>query len=126
MAKSFKQKALDSMTLSELEHGRTKLDTESIIGKKLTIDKFDIVDVENPDAESGRMHYCVLVFKEMPEHFYNGGLILTKMVESWLEDFESVEQCQAAYDADSDKVKIHASMSKTNKNNKNLVKIDIV
>lgn len=126
MGKSFKQKAVDSMTLSELEHGRTKLDTESIVGKELTIDKFDIVDVENPDSESGRMRYCVLVFKELPDNFYNGGLILTKMVDSWLEDYESIAECQAAYDVEKDKVKIKAVMSKTNKNNKNLVKIELV
>lgn len=128
MAKSFKQKAVDSMTLSELEHGRTKLDTDTIVGKELTIDKFDIVDVAAPDDEnpSKRMHYCVLVFKELPDNFYNGGLVLTKMIDSWLEDYESVESCQKAYDAEKEKIKIKAVMSKTNKNNKNLVKIELL
>lgn len=126
MGKSFKQKAVDSMTLSELEHGRTKLDTEAIVGKELTIDKFDIVDVEAPDTESGRMHYCVLVFKELPDNFYNGGLILTKMIESWVEDYETIAECQAAYDAEKEKVKVRAVMSKNNKKDKNLVKIDIL
>lgn len=128
MAKSFKQKAVDSMTLSELEHGRTKLDTDNIIGKELTIDKFDIVDVEAPDDNDSnkRMRYCVLVFKELPDNFYNGGLILTKMIDSWLEDYPTIKECQKAYDDSKEKVKIKAVMSKTNKNNKNLVKIEVL
>lgn len=128
MSKSFKQKAIDSMTLSELEHGRTKLQTEDIVGKTLTIDKFDIVDVENPtdDEPNKRMYYCVLVFKELPDNFYNGGLILTKMIATWLEDYETLQECQEAYDAEKDKVQIKATMSKTEKSKNNLVKIELV
>ena len=126
MGKSFREKAVDSMTLSELEHGRAKLDTDSIVGKELTVDKFDIVDVEAPDTESGRMRYGVIVFKELPDNFYNCGLILTKMIDSWCEDYDSLQDCQKAYEAEKDKVKIKAVMCKTNKNNKNLVKIEVV
>lgn len=116
------------MTLSELEHGRTKLQTEDIVGKTLTISKFDIVDVENPtdDNPNNRMRYCVLVFEELPDNFYNGGLILTKMIDSWVEDYESLEQCQDAYDAEKEKVQIQASMSKTEKSKNNLVKIELI
>lgn len=126
MAKSFKQAALDSMTLSILEHGRTKLSTEDIVGKTLTIDQFDIVDAETGDPDNPRMRYGVFVFKELPDNFYNGGLILTKMIDSWVEEYQSLDECQKAYAQEKDKVRIKAAMGKTEKSKNNLLKVEIL
>lgn len=97
----FKVLAEDSLTLSRLHNGREKLETEDVVDKPLTIDDFDMV-------YTAEATYAVIVFKEHPKMFYNCGLILTKMVQRWTDEYKSVDVAAAAYEklSDEEKVKV--------------------
>lgn len=74
---NLKSIAQKTITISELYTERTALTTEELLGKELTIQLVDLVDTSDSQ-------YSVCVFKECPTKFYNGGLILTKIIKSWI------------------------------------------
>lgn len=71
--KEMAEEILES-SLSPLMEGMEKLATADIIGETLHITECDTVDYK--DA-----HYCVIKFDEYPNHFYSGGLVLTKLID---------------------------------------------
>lgn len=65
--------------LSELMTGREKIDTSTLIKKYpdgVHIMACDLI--VTADAE-----YCCILIKEDDKVFYNGGLVLTKIVKAW-------------------------------------------
>lgn len=71
-----KERAVKLTVLSSLMEGREKLDTDAIIGKTLTIKNADIVVTE-------QARYGCVVFKEYEHHYYNTGMVLTKIIDDW-------------------------------------------
>lgn len=73
-----KERAQKLTVLSSLMEGREKLDTDAIIGKTLTIKNADMVVTE-------QARYGCVVFKEYEHHYYNTGMVLTKIIDDWLD-----------------------------------------
>lgn len=61
--------------VSMLMEGRTKLNTRDVIGEKLTISAADIVGPRGSDGA-----YAVVVFREYPDKFLFGGMVLTQLI----------------------------------------------
>lgn len=81
---NFKQAAIQQTTLSELMGEREKIDTDGVIShfpEGITIVNFDLIDL------SGKT-YPILIFKEDDTKFLNGGMVLKKIVDAWLEGYD--------------------------------------
>lgn len=103
----FAQIAKQETTMCRLFINRTKLKTEDVINRELTIIDFDFAP--NID-DSGKIEYDqqtgevathgVIVFAEMPDKFYHVGSIFTKICRSWMSGFESAEDAGKALSAE--------------------------
>ena len=122
----FKAIASRSLSASVLMENREKVDTSDVVGKNLTIEDFDIV--EYVDGEGKNVHYAVVIFAEMPDKYYQGGYVLTRMIDDIVEDFdEGLEFARDAYadTTDAEKIQIRLEESKT-KGGKNLTKVEVI
>lgn len=81
MAINFKKLAVDTLSLSPLMVGRTQLTTEELIGKEYTIIGFDFASIT--DEHGDEKVFPVVIFLELPNRYYNGGAILSKLCETW-------------------------------------------
>lgn len=79
-------------TLSELMEGKTKIETEEILGKSLTMKNFDLVSQSNGEI------YSVIVFTEFPDKFYFGGTVLTDLCTGLIEEFGATASQQLEED----------------------------
>lgn len=120
MGINFRSVAEESMVLSRLHNGNEKVETDDILDKVLTINDFDI-------AVSDSATYAVFTFDEMPGRFYNGGLILTKMVMAWIDGADgidaAVEEYQKLKEKDRVKIRLKAGKAASSKNNLTLVEL---
>lgn len=81
---NFKAAALKATELSHLMNDKNKVSTEEIIKKykgEITITAVDIAE------QNDGVRYCVINFAEDAGAFYCGGIVLTKIVDAWLDDF---------------------------------------
>lgn len=103
----FAQIAKQETTMCRLFVNRTKLKTEDVINRELTIIDFDFA----PDIdENGKIVYVqttgevsthgVIVFAEMSDKFYHVGSIFTKICRSWMTGFDSAEDAGRALQAE--------------------------
>lgn len=117
----FKQIAEESLTLSRLHKGREKLETEDVVDMPLTIEDFDMVYTEAAT-------YAVVTFVEHPKKFYNCGLILTKMVQAWIDSYDELETAVAEYEKldDDDKVRVQLTEGKAASSKNNLTMVEIL
>lgn len=127
----FKKAAQDSTVLCQLMSGREKLETDDVVGKKLTVIAFDfapkfdknggpIIDDSTGEAET----YGVLAFKELPDKYYNCGVVFTKVCKAWMSGYTTAEEASADLEA-AGGVEVKFSLSKTKSGN-NIVTVDIV
>ena len=79
--KNLKSTAQKATTLSDLMLDREQLTTAQLNGQTLTPIAVDIAAIQGKS-------FPVFVFSEYPDHYYNGGIILMKIVEAWLGDYE--------------------------------------
>ena len=124
---SFKKIAQETVSLSRLHAGRQQLDTNEIVGQTLTVDEFDLARMVDSKTNEEKI-FAVLTFKEKPGFYYNGGFVLTRIIETFAAQFDGdVEAASEAYNmnADNDPVMVRATETKT-KNNNNLVSIEIL
>ena len=90
---NFKLIAQQTLSKSELQVNRTKIEKEDIYEKELTIIAFDMVI--GVDQETGdEKLYPVIVFKELPDNYLNGGTLLNKLCVAWAEEYGG--DCAAA------------------------------
>ena len=68
-----------------LQVGRNQIETDEIIGKTLTIIGFDITEAT---IKNEKKVYPVIIFKELPEHYYNGGSLLMNLCKAWSDYFD--------------------------------------
>lgn len=128
---SFKSIAQETTVLCKLQAGRTKLDSDGVVDKVLTITAFDFapkMDENNRplvDTETGEVEvYGVVTFKEMPDRYYNVGKIFTKVCKAWAAGYSSPEEASEAL-AEEGGVKVKFSPGKTKSGN-NLTTVEIV
>lgn len=113
MGFNFREAAKEATQLSQLMENREKITTEDIIAKfpdGITITQFDVITTD--DAT-----YPVFVFKENPDVFYCGGMILHKIVKQWLNAYnDNIEKCNSELSA-SGGVQVVLTATKTKKGN---------
>lgn len=119
MAFNFKQAAQKATVLSPLMEGREKVDTDTLQGQELTIIAADWVQ------QSEGTEYPCIIFKEKPNNYYCGGIILKKIVAEWLDSFSGNVEGMNAELEKAGGVKIRLTNGKTKKNN-NLVNVEIL
>lgn len=95
--------------------GMTKLETADLENKVLTINDFDFTT----DKESGDA-FAVVTFKEVPNAFYFGGMVLTDLMGSIAQDSEAMAEFEKTGLA------VTFRMEKCKKGNKSYVKVEIV
>lgn len=81
---SFIATAKSAVTLSELMNGREKIDTETIIRNYpdgVTLTAFDIINIDGKQ-------YPVFTIAEDDGVYYNGGHVLNKIVERWIDAYD--------------------------------------
>ena len=127
----FKKIAQDATVLCKLQSGRTKLETDDVVGQTLTITAFDfapkfdknggpIIDESTGEADT----YAVLVFKEVPDKYYNAGIVFTKVCRAWMDGYSSPEEASIDLAAEGG-VEVCFTMGKT-KGGNNLVNVEII
>lgn len=100
---NFKAVAEESLILSRLHKGREKLDTADVVKYKdgLTVSDFDLVQRDDGVV------YPVFTFDELPNKYYQSGVVGTKIVMAWAEMYnDDVNAAAAAYQKEKDKVKL--------------------
>ena len=83
--KNFREIASAELSLSHLATGRTKVDTQALIGKELTIVAFDFANITDEGEEKV---FPIILFKEMPANYYCGGFMLSKLCSAWAAEYD--------------------------------------
>lgn len=127
----FKKAAQETTLLSPIMVGKEKLETDDVINKELTIVAFDfapkfdekgrpIVDPSTGEADT----FGVVVFSEIPDHYYCVGTVFTKVCHVWEAAFDSAEEASEAL-ASEGGVRVRFTPSRTKKGN-NLTAVEIL
>ena len=119
MAYNFRESAIKETTLSDLMLGREQLTTDDIAGKVLTVKNFDIIAM-------GGKQYAIVIFKEYPDCYYNGGIVLTKIVLNWIDDFDGDIIAAAAALEKAGGVAFKFNTGKTKDGKRNLTTVEVV
>ena len=82
---NFKKIAEKELSLSPLMAGREQLTTEDLVGQTATVIAFDFATVVDKGQEKT---FPVLLFKEYPDKYYNGGTILFKLCQAWAAEYD--------------------------------------
>ena len=121
-ANKFSQKAKESTQLSPLMNGKTKVDVDELLNEEITITGFDFMEQKNDNGETSRFAICT--YAEDPEAFFFAGKVLTKICESWVEDYANAEEAsEALYNEGGCPIKM--KKGKTKKGN-NIINVDIL
>lgn len=106
-------------TLSALMEGRDKIETSDMVKKYP-----DGVHVTACDlVETSDARYSVITFKEDTTKYYNGGLVLTKIVDAW-QTVGTLDEINASLSKNP--VKMKFSEGKTKTGGKNVTVIDVL
>lgn len=102
--------------LSDLFEGREQLDKKArkdMLGRRLTVVDFDILDYDDSaDKKQPHKHFGVVVFEEKPEIAYCTGMQLTRILDNYVSNFESIAEARDAY-AEEDKLVIELNEKET-------------
>ena len=123
MAKiNFKKMAQDELSLSPLMAGRDQIKTDDLIGQTVTATGFDFATITDTGVEKT---FPVLLLKEYPDRYYNGGALLSKLCRCWAEAYDG--DIEAASDdlAAEGGVQLKFTATKTKSGN-NLTAVDVV
>lgn len=130
MSFNFKKVAQENTLLSPIMVGRTKLDTDDIIGQELTIVAFDFAPKFDQKGspvttDTGEIDtFGVVVFKEHPGAYYCVGAVFTKVCHAWAASFSSPQEASEALAAEGG-VRVRFTHGKTKKGN-NLTSVEIL
>ena len=118
--KNLKSTAQRATTLSDLMLDREQLTTTQLNGQTLTPIAVDIAAIQGKS-------FPVFVFSEYPDHYYNGGIILMKIVEAWLGDYEGdITALNEDLSTNTGDVRFRFREGKTKDGKNNLTTIDII
>ena len=114
MAIDFRKIASKELSTSPLMANRTQITTDELNGKTVTITNFDFIDMKDSDVEKT---FPVLLFKEYPDRYYNGGLLLSKMCEAWANEMDGDIEAASNALEEFGGVKVEFRISKTKSGN---------
>lgn len=123
MAKiNFKKVAQDELSLSPLMAGRDQIKTDDLIGQTVTVTGFDFATITDKGVEKV---FPVLLLKEYPDRYYNGGTLLSKLCRCWAEAYDGdIEAASNDLEAEGG-VQLRFTATKTKSGN-NLTAVDVV
>lgn len=123
MAKiNFKKMAQDELSLSPLMAGRDQIKTEDLVGQTVTVTGFDFATITDKGVEKT---FPVLLLKEYPDRYYNGGALLSKLCRCWADAYDGdIEAASADLEAEGG-VQLKFTATKTKSGN-NLTAVDVV
>ena len=116
---NFRASAIKETILSDLMLGREQLTTEDIAGKVLTVSNFDIIAINGKE-------YAIVIFKEYPDNYYNGGMVLTKIVLNWIDDFDGDIVAASTALANAGGVQFKFNVGKTKDGKRNLTTVEVM
>ena len=119
---NFRDIAISTMSLSELMAGREQVKTDEIVGKELTIVAFDFATITDHGEEKT---FPVILFKELPDRYYNGGALLSKLCTAWAAECDGDISAASTALEDEGGVKVRFRATKTKSGN-NLTTMDIL
>lgn len=120
--KNFRDLARKATTLSELMENREKIQTSEVIKNfpnGITINAVDVI--KTSDAE-----YPVFTFLEDTNRFYCGGIVLSKIVDEWVEEYKG-DLGMLNHDlAESGGVKVKLKEAKTRDGKNNITEVEVI
>lgn len=120
MALNLKKILSKATSFSELEEGRSAVETEDMIKyypEGFTIIAAEPVQLENP--ENGTGYFYDILFKEDTSKFYRTGMVLTKALDELM---KACDGDKATFDAElAHGAKVKLTQSKTKSGNKIIV-----
>lgn len=119
----FAAMAKEATTLCEIMQGKTKIDTDELLGKEITITAFDFIELKDKSGELKKFAVCC--FEEDPEAFFFGGTVLTKICEAWAKEFDGDAAAASEALADDGGCVIKMTAGKT-KNGRRITNVDII
>lgn len=121
MAINFKEIAQSELSLSILMNGRDQIKTDDIVGREMTIEAFDFASITDKGEEKT---FPVILFKEEPSKYYNGGNLLMKLCMAWAAAFDGdcTEASNELKNSGGCKVKFTATKTKAGNN---LTKVEV-
>lgn len=120
----FAAMAKEATTLCELMQGRTKVDTDELLDKEITITGFDFIELKDGKTEELK-RFAVCVYAEDEGAFFFGGTVLTKICTRWADAYDGdAEAASEALAADGGCV-IKMTEGKT-KNGRHITNVDIL
>ena len=106
--------AKKATVVSELMNGKTKLSTEELIAKYP--DGIHVTAIDKVTS-TGDRNYSIFTFAENPNVFCNGGTVMNKIVDSWLEALGgSLTDVNAELEAEPVGMKFIKAQTKSGKN----------
>lgn len=124
MIKNFRELAIAESSVSPLIGDRTKLSTADVIARYpdgFKIKDFDLTSFTDEDGQINE--YCILLFNDDDSIYYCGGLLLTKIVKSWI-GTDDITDVRESYKV-SEPVSVKLSLARTKRNN-NITKVEIL
>ena len=118
---NFRDSAMSSTLLSNLQNNREKISTEGLIQRfpdGITVNAFDFATVKDKI-------FAVVTFAEDDGMYYNGGTVLTKMCMAWAAAFDGDPESASIALGKSGGVKLKFNESKT-KDGNNVTTITVV
>lgn len=122
MKANFKKIAIDELSLSPLMAGREQKKTDDLIGQEVTVVAFDFATITDKGEEKT---FPVLLLEEYPEHYYNGGALLSKLCQAWVAAYDGDIEKASADLAESGGVKLKFKATKTKSGN-NLTSVEVM
>jgi hypothetical protein len=122
MAINFKKIAQDELSLSPLMAGKEQIKTDDLIGQTVTVVAFDFATITDKGVEKT---FPVLLLKEYPDRYYNGGTLLSKLCTCWANAYDGDIEAASEDLEKSGGVQLRFTATKTKAGN-NLTAIDVV
>ena len=122
MAINFKEIAQKELTLSPLVAGKTQIKTDDLIGQEVTITEFDFATITDKGVEKT---YPVMLLKEYPERYYNGGALLLKLAIAWASACDGDVEAASQELKNEGGVKVRFRSTRTKAGN-NLTSVDVL
>lgn len=119
---NFKKMAQDELSLSPLMAGRDQIKTDDLIGQTVTVTGFDFATITDKGVEKT---FPVLLLKEYPDRYYNGGALLSKLCKCWADAYDGDVEAASDDLAAEGGVQLRFTATKTKSGN-NLTAVDVV
>lgn len=120
---NFKEIASRELTLSPLMVNRQQKKTDDLIGQEVTVTEFDFASITDKSGETKT--YPVLLLKEYPDHYYNGGALLMKLCMAWTGAYDGDIEKASEELKNSGGVRLRFRSTKTKSGN-NLTSVDVL